>query len=388
MVDRPLRVAVDARCLNTSHVRGMGKSLFELVRRTSAAGTVRWHLFGDRPDRPVLSPAPGTEFSAFDMPGYRFHLWEQLGFPLKARRVHADVVHAPATVMPWWQPAPTVVTIHDVIPWTGRDPALGEGFYRDRLLPAAYARASAVLTISETSRRDIASQWPRLEPKMHVVPPGVDERYLCSAASAAPIVVNNRTIDGPYLLYFGGGDPRKRLEWALNVWRNVTPQNVSLLVCGLETSSHDRVRQSVPPELRERLIIAPFVPEAAMPQLYMRAAAVLYPTLYEGFGLPAVEAQAVGTPVLFSDVGSLSELKGPAAHVLPVEDMGAWIAMASALVRERGDAPRPNDAARFWARQFSWDVYAQRTVAVYRAVAARGRKAAHESTPSLDRLAS
>jgi glycosyltransferase involved in cell wall biosynthesis len=118
----------------------------------------------------------------------------------------------------------------------------------------------------------------------------------------------------------------------------------------------------------------------------MRAAAVLYPSLYEGFGLPALEAQAVGTPVFFSDVGSLSELKGPAAHVVPVDDMRGWVTAVSAAVTVRRDDPHPNDAARRWARQFSWDAYAQRTLAVYRAICRTGRKEARSPGRALDEV--
>jgi glycosyltransferase involved in cell wall biosynthesis len=390
MTTRPLRVAVDARCLNTAHLRGMGKSLFELVRRTSADGAVEWHLFGDRPDQPVHSPSPTARFSVFETRGYRFHAWEQLGLPLKiwrAGRPRVDVLHAPATAAPWWQPVPTAVTIHDTIPWMPTNPPVLKGFYRDHLLPGAYRRARAIITISECSRRDIVSLWPHLEDKMHVVPPGVDERYLGSTMEAESAVIGGRAVGGPYLLYFGGSDPRKRLDWALEVWRAVAATGVSLVVCGLEAALHDHVRRSIPPELSDRLILAPFVPESEMPQLYMRAAAVLYPSLYEGFGLPAVEAQAVGTPVFFSDVGSLSELKGPAAHVVPVDDMRGWVTAVSAVVTARRDDPHPNDAARRWARQFSWDAYTQRTLAVYRAICRTGPKEARSPGRTFDEVA-
>jgi len=377
MTERPLRVAVDARCLNTQHLRGMGKSLFELVRRTSAAGAVEWHLFGDRPDLPVHSPSPSVPFSLFETPGYRFRAWEQFGLPFKIWRMgrpDVDMLHAPGTVMPWWQPVPTAVTIHDTIPWTRTNPARTKGVYWDHLLPDAYRRARAIITISECSRRDIIALWPHLEPRMHVVPPGVDERYLSAAMGSGATIIGGQAVTEPYLLYFGGSDPRKRLDWALDVWRGVASTGVSLIVCGLEPAVHDGVHQSIPQNLLDRLFLAPFVDESSMPQLYMRAAAVLYPSLYEGFGLPVIESHAVGTPVLFSDVGSLSELKGPAAHVLPVDDMRAWVTAASAIVKARRDGSHPNDAARLWARQFSWDVYTQRTLAVYRAICQPGRK--------------
>lgn len=108
-----------------------------------------------------------------------------------------------------------------------------------------------------------------------------------------------------------------------------------------------------------------------MPRLYQNAAAVLYPTLYEGFGFPVVEAQAVGTPVLHSAVSSLTELQGPGSVVLPVEDLGAWVDACRALVAERGRTPQPNETSRQWARRFSWEASAERHLEVYRRAAGR-----------------
>jgi glycosyltransferase involved in cell wall biosynthesis len=124
----------------------------------------------------------------------------------------------------------------------------------------------------------------------------------------------------------------------------------------------------VPRQLQDRLFLAPFISEDDMPRLYMRAAAVLYPSLYEGFGLPVVEAQAVGTPVLFSDVGSLTELKGPGAVVLPVDDLPAWVRTVSNIVRSSARPAGPDRIARAWARQYSWDNHVDRTLAVYHSV--------------------
>jgi glycosyltransferase involved in cell wall biosynthesis len=370
MSERPLRIAVDARCLNTEHIRGMGKSLYELIRRTSASGAIEWLLFGDRPDQPFHAPDTSCQVEAFEMRGYRFSAWEQLALPRAARRAAADILHAPATSMPWWQPIPTAVTIHDTIPWQAdTDPHWPPGFYRDRLLPSAYHRASAIMTVSDTSRRDILARWPALEPKLHVISPGVDERYLDAEADRRPIVLGDRELSEPYLLYLGGADPRKRLMWALQAWwTSVAARHASFVACGVQAAAQEAFRRSVPRELQERLIFAPFVAEDEMPRLYMRATAVLYPSLYEGFGLPVIEAHAVGTPVLFSEVGSLAELKGPAAVVLPADELQAWSRALDLIVQAKPARRGPDRVSRAWAQQYSWDAYTDRTLAVYASI--------------------
>jgi glycosyltransferase involved in cell wall biosynthesis len=313
--------------------------------------------------------------------------WEQYSLPAAAKRVHADLLHAPATTAPWWQPVPTVITIHDTIPWQSAE-CTPPGFYRDRVLPGAYRRARAIITISATSRRDILARWPHLEPKLHVISPGVDERYLEAVGDRQPVVVGDRVIPEPYLLYLGGAEPRKRLMWALQAWWNAGG-DATMVVCGLEARAHDRIRESVPRHVRDRLVLASYVPEDNMPRLYMRAIAVLYPSLYEGFGMPVVEAQAVGTPVLFSDVGSLTELKGPTALVLPVDDLSAWVRAIEALLQSQSPAERPDRVARAWASQYSWDAYTSRTLEVYRSVVATSHPAVdiNSSTVFTDRTA-
>jgi glycosyltransferase involved in cell wall biosynthesis len=371
MSDRRLKVAVDARCLNVEHLRGMGKALFELVKRTASSGAVEWHLLGDRPDWPMHAPqAPGCHPSVFATRGYRFHAWEQWSLPRRALQLGADLLYSPATSMPWWQPVPSVVTINDVIPWRDQDAAWPGGFYRDRLLPSAYHRASAVITISNTSRRDIVARWPDLQERLHVVSLGVDERYLDAERDERPIAFGGRVVEQPYLLFLGGADPRKRLMWAIQTWLGLGVPGIAFVACGLEPAAHDSVRAALPPERRDQFVIAPFVDEADMPQVYVQAAAVLYPSLYEGFGLPVIEAQAVGTPVVFSDVGSLSELKGPGAVVLPVDDIAAWVRAVEAILQSGRLVAGPNQVARAWAQQYSWNAYTERTLAVYRSVAA------------------
>ncbi len=369
MSERPLRVAVDARCLNVEHLRGIGKSLYEFITRTSASGAVEWHLFGERPDQPMHVPSQACHVSVFETRGRRFAAWEQYSLPAAAARLKVDLLHSPATTAPWWQPVPTVVTVHDATRLQD-DPHWRPGFYRDRVLPAAYHRASAVMTVSNTSRRDLLARWPALKQKLHVVSPGVDERYLDAMPDQQPVVIGEQEVSEPYLLYLGGSDPRQRLMWALQAWWTGGAR-ASMVVCGLEPSAHAQIMATVPRHLQDQLILAPFVSEQDMPRLYMRAAAVLYPSLHDGFGMPVIEAQAVGTRVLFSDVGSLAELKGPGSVVLPVDDLQAWVRTIDLQLQSRSSSDGPDRIARAWARQYSWDASTDRTLAIYNSVISR-----------------
>ena len=355
MARQPTLIAVDGRPLNRHHLRGIGRYIQHLIELSAGNDDIRWLVLGDEPEEPFhLSPQPNVLVRPFDFKGYRWHTWEQIAFPARARLAGARVLFMPATRAPIWQPVPTVVTVHDTIPWTSDGDDFAPGLYRDRILPGAYRRAATVICGSVSAASDLARMWPRLEPKLAVIPHGVDEHYFrVRRGEPLPEDLQRTGIRPPYLLYVGGHIPRKRPGWALKVWESLQNPDVQLVVCGVNAEAHEGIRSLAAGEMRERLLLLGFVPEADMPWLYANASAMLYPTLYEGFGFPAVEAQACGTPALFSPCGSLAELVGPAAYVLPQDDLVPWVATCRRFV-VTPLTDREVEQSRAWARRFSW----------------------------------
>lgn len=364
-----LRVGIDARCLNTLHLRGMGKYVIELITHINRLANVEWRFFADRPDTVFHKPLEiDGKIDLFDVKGYRFHTWEQIGLPWRARRAGMHVLHCTATTLPYWQPIPVIVTVHDTLPWhdTGLPPY--QKWYWHRLIPTAFRKCAAVITISESSRRDILDLWPNLEHKLHVIPHGVSDAYLNAQSKTLSPLLLDMVGTAPYLLYIGGTLERKRFSWTIRVLAHLNVPKLRLLACGFSEVEREQMRYSVEPSLRDRVVFLPFVEEDDMAQLYHQAVTVLYPTLYEGFGFPALEAQAVGTPVLFSALGSLSELAGPAAEILPPDDLDSWLQTCRQLLSQRGESRIPNEAARQWAQQFSWEASAARHLELYQKV--------------------
>jgi alpha-1,3-rhamnosyl/mannosyltransferase len=373
-MDAPLRIAVDARCLNTAHLRGMGKYLYEMMSHADALADIDWRLYGERHELPFNVPAlRRASTKIFDLRGYRFHTWEQIGLPQRARAgLRADLLHATATTLPWWQPVPTVVTLHDTLPWQALPAGGFERWYWERLVPAALQRCAAVITISESSRRDIEALWPGLVGKLTVIPHGIADSYLNVPDAPRPQVVSDAIGDARYLLYVGGAAEHKRFDWAVRSFAAVADHGVQLLAMGFAAREVAAARELVPEQLRGLVHFLPFVAEEAMPQLYRHAIATLYPTRYEGFGFPAVESQAVGTPVLFSAVGSLAELAGPEAVVLPLDERGAWEDALRQILVRRDHVLSDARPAR-WAGRFSWEQSAAAHLDVYRSASRRQR---------------
>jgi alpha-1,3-rhamnosyl/mannosyltransferase len=364
-----LKIGLVARCLNTTHVRGMGRYLFELLRQSNNNENIEWCLLGDDLRQPMTVPPDAhTQVDVFEFKGDRFHLWEQIGLPLRIIKHKVDVLHCTESTLPLWQPKPTVVTVHDTLMWD--EPLEGKiaNFYFHRLLPAAMKKCAAVITISESSKNDILNKWPWLEAKLTVIPHGIASEYFDEDMPALPSALQSSIGDAPYVVYLGGPIERKRFAWALDVFAHCKTRPLKLVACGFGAEARREAMQNLPTELRDDVYFADFLSDADLLALYKNAQAVFYPTLYEGFGFPAIEAQAAGAPVLFSALGSLAELIGPLAMVLPPFDLDAWVqALDTALTMgdERHEKAR---AAREWAKKFSWAESAEKHFAVYRTV--------------------
>lgn len=367
------RIGLVASCLNTEHIRGMGKYVFELLQQSKPEHGLDWVLFGDDPRYPMTVP-PGMPLTrdVFEFKGDRFRLWEQLGLPLRAIKRDVDLLHCTEGTLSLWQPRPTVVTVHDTLSWEERPDTRGAAFYFDTVLPAALKKCAAVITISESSRHDILQRWPCLDAKLSVIPHGIDAPYFEPLQPAVPGSLQTNVGDSPYLVYLGGAMERKRFAWAVGVLANSPHADLKLVVCGFGSAARRLAAEQLPTVLRQRVHFAEFLSDAELRSLYKGARAVLYPTLYEGFGFPAVEAQAAGVPVIFSPLGSLKELIGPLALVVPPDDLGAWLAAVNtALAMTAPEAHRAQEltaTGQAWARQFSWSESYAKHLAVYQRV--------------------
>lgn len=365
-----LTIGLVATCLNTAHIRGMGRYVYELLRQSAPYRDINWRLYGNNPECPLIVP-PGAhaEPDLFSFRGDRFYLWEQLGLPLRTRAHPVNVLHCTEGSLPWWQPQPTVVTLHDTIAWSENDGSAITKFYFGRVLPAALAKCAAIITDSESSSRDILKMWPALAPKLTVIPMGIGDEYFTDEDVLLPEELRGQLGTNPYVVYMGGPIKRKRFDWALQVLAAAGRPDLHLIACGFGQPMRDQAAHALPDALRGRIHFPPFLTDAELRALYRGAEAVLYPTLYEGFGFPAVEAQAAGVPVVFSALGSLAELIGPLAFVVEPHDLEAWV---GALQRARALGERRAGLAheaRAWAQRFSWQQNFEKHLEIYWLVA-------------------
>jgi glycosyltransferase involved in cell wall biosynthesis len=365
-----MRIAIDAR-LWAEPRSGIGRytrSLTEHLLRL--APEEQWILYVDRPPGPTLA---GTEVRCLPWP--QRLIWSLWHAPRDLRRRPADVFHGVTGFeLPGRGPWALVTTVHDLVPL--RLPALVPARHRWAvrcLLGGALRRARRVIAVSETTRGELLARY-RLPPAHVVVVPEAAAPHFAPPPPPALAATRARYgLDRPYVLFVGFLEPKKNLgvllEAVARLRRTGAWGVTELVVVGVPGWGPDPARRAHALGLDGAVRFVGSVPDADLSALYGGALAFAFPSLWEGFGLPALEAMAAGAPVVASNRGALPEVTAGAA--LLVDPAAGPLAEAlERLLAEPALRERLRLAGLARAAEFSWERTARETLAVYRAAAA------------------
>lgn len=374
-----MRLAINGWFLAHPHT-GSGRYLRELLAHLPAAA----------PDVELHVVAPEHVGRATPPEGCRLHLapvpdtnlgkirFEQQAFPRAARRLRADLAHVPYWAPPLRSRVPFVVTVHDIIPLLLREHRGSPGVrLYTSLVSSATRGATAVIADSHHSRLDIVEHLGIPCEKVHTVHLAAGSEYEPARTfRAAPRVRDKYGLPDAYVLYLGGFHRRKNVHRILAAWtwaNDPIGDLYSLVIAGqLPERPDGRLYFDLPALVDELDIgrtvrfIGP-VDEADKPALYQGAACFVFPSSYEGFGLPPLEAMACGTPVVTTGEASLSEVVGDAACL--IADPADTRQLGAAIIGVVADEKLADDLRERGLKQaakFSWEKTARETAQVYR----------------------
>lgn len=337
-------------------ITGVQRYAWELLRALARSCRGRFRIVLASPRR--AAPAAGALLEAAMAEGVEvlesgsrmpIPLWTQVELPAIARRAGADLIWSPANIGPL-RVARQVVSIHDASVFVGPEwfsPAF-RVYYR-ALLPRIGRRVERILAPSEAARSDLARHGVAPEERIDVVYPGI------SPAFHPAVDLSGWGAERPYVLAVGSRDPRKNWKTLLQAW-SMLPEGVRsgrqlILAGGSARAFATNALGPLPPGTK----LVGRVPEEKLPALYAGADLLTFPSLYEGFGLPPLEAMACGVPVVVSGAPSLREVCGDAAlYHDPLDARGLARAMETAL---SDAATRENlrAAGRARALRYTWD---------------------------------
>jgi glycosyltransferase involved in cell wall biosynthesis len=371
---RRWRIGLDATAA-VHQAAGIGRYVRRLAAALAAQHPhVDLRLFVAGAGRSALPPAPGGAVYRPSRLSERTHarLWHRLRLPLPVELWIGplDLFHAADFALPPTLPAArTVLTVPDLAfeRYPG-ETMPGMLDYLRSVVPRSVRRADRVIAISEATRDDLITLYGTPPDKVIAVPLGVDARFGPDRDAGQESALRARLAipPGPFVLTVGTMQPRKNHRRLVEAMARLRA-DVPLVIAGGSGWGYDDVRREVERlGMAERVIFAGFVDDADLPTLYRAAAVFAYPALYEGFGLPVLEAMACGTPVVTSRVSSLPEVAGEdAALLVDPLDVDAIAGVLDRLLGDGGLRARCRERGIERAATFTWERTARETWAVY-----------------------
>jgi glycosyltransferase involved in cell wall biosynthesis len=303
--------------------------------------------------------------------------FEQVTFPRACRQLGADLAHVPYWGSPLSPTAPTLVTIHDLIPLllpAYRGNALVRAY--TSLVQSSAANAALVLTDSEASKRDIVIHLGLPDDRVRVVHLAVDPAFSPEPAPDDDAIRARYGLPDEYALYLGGFDVRKNIVNLLQVWTfaegpvgEFTPLVIAGRLPQHSTFTPDPRKIAQALEIKSETLLFPgAIEEAHKPAVYRGAVCFLFPSRYEGFGLPPLEALSCGVPVIGSNVSSIPEVVGDAGILVSPDETRHMAGALIAVAMEPEMRDQLSERALAQATRFSWEKTAQQTLAAYEEV--------------------
>lgn len=297
--------------------------------------------------------------------------WNTLGRPAFDRFAGAaDVYHFPNFIRPPLRQGKSLVTIHDVSflrhPETVES---GNLRYLRRHIQHTIAQSDAIITVSEFSAREVHELLGAERDKLFPIHLGLADSLVRADAQSVSATRQALGLDKPYILTVGTLEPRKNLVFLIDLFEKLEGFDGDLVVAGMRGWKYEPILQRMAASpLSDRIKYLEYVPDDRLTALYMGVELFVFPSLYEGFGLPPLEAMACGAPVLSSTAGSLPEVLGSGAEMIHSFDREEWTAAADRLLTDSEYRTALTARGTAWATRFNWDATARKTWEVYRAL--------------------
>ncbi|HVN06470.1 MAG TPA: glycosyltransferase family 1 protein [Bryobacteraceae bacterium] len=372
----PLRIVLDVR---RARDFGVGTYIRGLLSALAVIDSSDEYILITLPDDTgVLSGLP-PNFQTVSYPQSDSYYLNHLAFPLFLWRLSPSVVHLPMNLVPLFMMVPYVVTVHDMASLLFDGGSRLRTNIRRFLLRRGLLRARRILAVSEATRRDVRDALGIPEDRIQLVYNAPNPDFFRPAQADRASILERYQIDYPFLLYAGNIRPQKNIPRLVEAFavarerlsRHPVYRDLHLIIIGDEISRYPSVRRAVIQTRVEKVVrFLGFVPFDALRIFFESAALFVFPSLYEGFGLPPLEAMATGTPVVASNVSSLPEVVGDAALLVNPEKV---FEIAEAILEGLLDDDLRAELivkGKAQAARYSWDRTAREVLKVYREVGA------------------
>ena len=359
-----------------TYIRNVVRTLARLDRES------KYFLIGLSSKVAECGPLPAN-FHAVPLAAADNTITGNLDFRAIVRRLHCDVVHIPHLFwIPLGLPCPYIITVHDLLEhmYLSRDASSWRRSLHFHLTRRALSHAARVLAVSQFTQNEIERLFRIPEERIEVVYNAIDERFLHGHATPADrdLIAQRYLVNYPFILYAGAIRPHKNIVRIIEAFSALKSElekegqfpDLKLIVIGDDLSSHPRLRRTVVRSgVQNDVRFLGFVPIEVLRIFYDVAKIFVFPSLYEGFGLPPLEAMAHGTPVVASNNSSLPEVTGNAAQLVNPENVFEIQRALQRALLDPALRARMKQRGYEQAQRFSWTNSVSRILEIYRQVA-------------------
>lgn len=370
-----MKIAINTLPLYKTKV-GMGKYVVELVNRVTKidkenkyliyVSNENKHFFNLTSKNVNIQQVP----KIFSNPSLRI-IWEQLILPFSLWRNSIDVYHALGFVLPLFlkQKIISVVTIADMTFFSHpQHHTRMKQVYFKCMIPQSLRRAKKVITISDNTKKDIINVININANKIKTIYLGVDARFYPQEKETVNAILEKYKIASPYILFVGMLEPRKNVEGLLQAFAMLKDKRKhNLIIVGKKGWRYEELFKLAQEEgIRNDVVFAGYVPDEDLPGLYAGATCFVYPSFYEGFGIPIVEAMACGCPVITSNNSSMQEIAGDAAVLVDPYNKEEIKDAIGSIINNKGLRGEKQRKGLINATKFQWNFMAEETIKVYK----------------------
>lgn len=359
-----MRIAIEAQRIFRTNKHGMDFVVLEMVRCLQKI---------DKENEYWIFTAPGDDvcledtenFHVVTLPSSFYPLWEQVLLPRAVRKLQPDLLHCTSNTAPLFPQVPLILTLHDVIALerqTGHNSSAYQSLgrvYSRFVIPKVLKKCRKVVTVSEYEKGRIVEKTHLPEERIRVIYNGFGKEFNESAASA----------ERPYLFFLGSSNPKKNTPGTLAAYARYLDKSAAKLPLKVAELSRERLEAFLAeigrPDIAPHIECPGYIPHSELPSVYGHAAAFLYTSLRESFGIPQLEAMACHTPVIVSNTSALPEIAGPGAILVDPLDPEA---ISDALVRLEEDEEFRRNAIAYGVERiqsFSWENTAKQALEMY-----------------------
>ncbi len=369
------RIAIDARLYGPVG-KGLGRYIQEMVDGILASDHKNEYLIFLSPQNFDSFVLPRKGVSKYLIKARWYSLAEQFIWPRLIRKYKPDLIHFPHFNVPYFCPAKFIVTIHDLIltKYPSRRASTKSAFtywlkhfFYKTIIRRAVKKAQVILTVSNFTKKDIITQFNVAADKIIVTYEGVAARLKKKQNQDDKKIILGYNIDTPYILYVGNAYPHKNLNALVDVFVNLREKHpdLSLVLIGGEDYFYQQLKKQTVKK-RQGVFFPGFVSDNDLVSFYRLAAVYVFPSKYEGFGLPPLEAMTFGLPVVSSNQGSLPEILGSAALYFNPEDKEDMFAKINRLLLDENLRNQQKALGYQQVKKYNWNKCIEKTLSLYK----------------------